>query len=370
MSEQYPQDLLDLGYSQEIIDEYDNDLLRTLDGLMPWEVPGAEYQGYGNPYASWWGGGDIPMDDPRRAEAARALYEKTGKVYTPFSESNPTLAKNIQATVDRINKQGQFRFGDDWETYYFDPTKFLDVPITGSRGQADYSQFKSALTQDIQDYYQQYDPESLNWRDEAIGDIKIDMYQNRGQTYADYEADRQRDEAARQATIDEAARLGISVNELRRRREEASIARRNEREARRAEQEAYRNSPQYEIDRQREQNNRIRAMFGIGPAPETQANAVQEANVQNQNLNQQGMFDGFINQFRSGTMPSFGFQPQIQQPQQSTTGVEQNVQEQPNNTMFGQNQASQQVTQSNLLNNLKSTINSQRAAVLKNLFGM
>ena len=369
MSEQYPQDLLDLGYSEEIINEYDNDLLRTLDGLMPWEVPGAEYQGYGNPYEPWWGGGDIPMDDPRRAEAARALYEKTGQLYTPFSTSQPTLAKNIQDTVDYINKQGQFRFGDDWETYVFDPTKFAGISTKGDRGQADYSAYKQALSNDIQKYVQQYDPESLNWRDEAISNLTIDRYQNKGLTYADYAAKQQASDAARQATIDEAARLGISVNELRARRAAASQERRAQRELERQQQEAYRNSPQYEIDRQRELNNRVRAMFGIGPVPVNQTNAAQETNVQNQNQNQQGMLNGFVNQFRSGNMPSFGFQPQIQQPQQSTTSVEQNVQEQPN-TMFGQTQASTGITQNNLLNELTNKIKSQRAAVLKNLFGM
>jgi hypothetical protein len=38
--------------------------------------------------------------------------------------------------------------------------------------------------------------------------------------------------------------------------------------------------------------------------------------------------------------------------------------------MFGQTQASTGITQNNLLNELTNKIKSQRAAVLKNLFGM
>lgn len=294
MSEQYPQDLLDLGYSQEIIDQYDNDLLRTLNGLMPWEVPGAEYQGWGNPYESWWGGGSIPMDDPRRAEAARALYEQTGTLYTPYFNTDPTLQKEIQQRVNTFNEWGKYRFGDEWETYYFDPTQFTDVSLerTDGRTGASYAAFRDALHNSLQDYYQGYDPESLNWRTD---DYEIYRFNMGRKPYEEAVARREEILQRRAADQQLAESQGLSYKEWLTRR----LA---------------------ERDRKKQENNLRRQSTGM------------------------------LEEKPKGLIES-PYQKQYQE------------------TMFGQNQASQQLTQSSLLNNLSSTINSQRANILNNLFG-
>lgn len=359
--------------------------------LQPWEVPGAEYQGWGNPYASWWGGGSIPMDDPRRAEAARALYEQTGRLYTPFSEANPTLAKDVQAYVDRINQQGQFRFGDDWETYYFDPTKFLEVPLTDDSGRADYSQFKAALNQDIQNYYQQYDPESLNWRDEAISGIAIDMYQNKGETYEDYLADRTERQESYANDLANAERLGLTYNQY---KEYKRLQRAHKRQQGNLRREAF---EEY-IDQQQAQYEQALADW---QASEPARLSTSEYGMFNPQDNQAYMdwmqsrpsyrresfssnplkFQGFqaaaaptVEDYLSGNYDQSLLQSNLLSQQQEDprgyAGLPQSPYANMNqNTMFGQNQASQQVTQSSLLNNLSSTINSQRAAILNNLFG-
>ena len=206
---------------------------------QPWLAPGSEYQGYGNPYAEWWGGGRIPMDDPRRAQAARVLYEQTGRLYTPYG-NDPTLTTRIQNYVDDVNQQGRFRLGDQWQTYQFDPTKFIDIPLRGDRGQSIYTPFLDALRADMQSYYQQYVPESTDYTAERISPILMDMYGD----YATYQADREED-AQRNAQIQAYAdRNGLGFNEamaqMRARSQAKQAAMQAEREARQlAMREAY-----------------------------------------------------------------------------------------------------------------------------------
>jgi len=47
----------------------------------PWLRPGAEYQGWGNPYASWWGGTGVTQ--AQRDAAAQSIAERGGPIYTP-----------------------------------------------------------------------------------------------------------------------------------------------------------------------------------------------------------------------------------------------------------------------------------------------
>ena len=270
----------------------------------PWLVPGSEYQGYGDPYAEWWGGGDIPMDDPRRAQAARNLYERTGRLYTPYG-NQPTLNTRIKGLLDNINQQGRFRLGDQWQTYQFDPTRFAGISTQGDRGQANYAPLLDAIKTDMQSYYQQYIPESTDYRAEGISPVLMDMYGD----YATYQAAGQRSADKRARIQQYADRNGISFNEAVAQSRADGQARRDERQAVRDERQAERNAAR-EAERLAREAERL-ARFEAQDVPQQNPNNVYfygENNPFNQDLYMsQGQVDSlhnFMNQSGKGGGPT------------------------------------------------------------------
>jgi len=179
----------------------------------------------------------------RRREGAGDYYD----FYT--DDRHPSATREGVEALRRFNALGSWMYGDQWQNYTPDPSLYADAmtwelsrPSIGTPYYGydiDYNMLREIRKKEFSDYLRSY---GYDLGDQSWGDV-YSKYRGNADPYGDRQGDsyeevlaeeaRRADRRAekRAATEAEAARLGITVDELLAQRRKRSAARRAEREA-------------------------------------------------------------------------------------------------------------------------------------------